>query len=108
MATNTEVGQYKWDSAFDWLFEKIEEWKAEGMVNELAFAIREIIRESDVDADAIQTIYQGDMERDGYFVRIGDRRCRNCGEVKGPDAFESEDDDECRACVQREEQHVEG
>jgi len=56
--------RYRWDSAYEWLQEKSQEWDAETLRADLLdFALN-------AGNDAIQDMYQETMDRDGYFEKI--------------------------------------
>lgn len=61
--------KYKWDSAGDWLDDKLNATKNEDALR--AFA-RDLA--SKLDSDTIQDLFQSDMTRDGFFEKV----CADC------------------------------
>lgn len=55
------MARYKWDSAYEWLEEKSQDWDATRLRTELLDLARQ------TDGDTIQDSFQSEMDSDGYF-----------------------------------------
>ena len=55
------MNTYKWKNPLEWLEDAIQTWSP----NELKVEFIELAMR--LDHDAIQDLYQSDMEKDGYF-----------------------------------------
>ena len=61
--------KYKWDSPLEWLIDKVKEMDENELRQEIIF-----IASGYLDYDTIQDIYQSDMDKDGYFDKIGEEK----------------------------------
>lgn len=59
------MARYKWDSAREWLDQKVQEAAAKNDVAELVSIYNAII--GFVDNDSIQDVFQTEMAADGFF-----------------------------------------
>ena len=57
------MGNYKWESPYDWLMDKATEWDEIQLLAELRNLAQLL------GSDALQDLYQSDMEKDGYFKK---------------------------------------
>jgi len=55
------VSDYKWESPFDWLVDKMHEWSPE----RIAYTLRQVA--AMVSSDDLQDLLQVEMDADGYF-----------------------------------------
>lgn len=62
--------EYKWDSPLDWLTDRITNLLREGDTATLARDFRQLAEI--VDGDAMQDLFQSDMQADGYFQPLQD------------------------------------
>ena len=60
--------KYRWNTAHEWLLDKVDQYKINNNHNELADLLYSIIPE--LDPDIIVDTFQGDMDKDGYFKPI--------------------------------------
>jgi hypothetical protein len=58
---------YKWENPHAWLMEKAQSWSTE----QLYCAVDSLANR--LDTDAIQDLFQSEMEQDGYFDKTPER-----------------------------------
>ena len=58
------MSKYKWDSPFEWLAEKAEDWDREQLLDTLTTVAGAL------DSDTLQDIFQDEMDQDGYFAEV--------------------------------------
>jgi hypothetical protein len=59
------MARYKWDSALEWLTERLDQRARQNDVAELLECAKLLAEQ--VDSDTIQDLYQPDMNADGFF-----------------------------------------
>lgn len=82
------MARYRWESPRDWL-----EWAVHDRHITFREAFYELLEVTDY--DAIQDIFQNEMQLDGYFVDLDDL-CAYCGHPRGKhDQYGCVGDDDC-------------
>lgn len=60
--------KYRWDCPHDWLLEKANSWGEAELRNALTAIITQ------TDSDTLQSIFEREMDQDGYFKPLCSRR----------------------------------
>lgn len=64
------MSKYRYDSAYDWLLQKIGQLEGAGAIMSLAGMFRSVLAHSAVDNDMIQDVFQAEMDADGFFEEL--------------------------------------